>query len=70
MPTHNPAWGGPRQGTGPKKRLPPCKRVVVQVPVVVVDELKRKAEEEDREFPDMIREILAKAINNKQKCEV
>lgn len=70
MPTHNPAWGGPRQGTGPKKRLPPCKRVVVQVPVVVVDELKRKAEEEDKEFPDMIREILAKAINNKQKCEV
>ena len=61
MPAHNPAWGGPRQGTGPKKRLPPCKRVVVQVPVVVVDELKRKAEEENKAFPDMIREILAEA---------
>lgn len=36
-------------------------RVVVQVPVVVVDELKRKAEEEDKAFPDMIREILAEA---------
>ena len=35
--------------------------VVVQVPVVVVDELKRKAEEEDKAFPDMIREILAEA---------
>lgn len=70
MPGHNPAWGGPRQGTGPKKRLPPCKRVVVQVPVVVVDGLKRKAEEEDKAFPDLLREILAQAINNKQKCEV
>ena len=70
MPAHNPDWGGPRKGTGPKKRLPPCQREVVQVTVVVVDELKRKAEEEKKAFPDMIREILAKAINNKQKCEV
>ena len=62
MPAHNPAWGGPRQGTGPKKRLPPCKRVVVQVPVVVVDSLKRRAEKEDKAFPDMIREILAEAV--------
>ena len=61
MPEHNPAWGGPRKGTGPKKRLPPCKRVVVQVPVVLVDELKRKAEEEKKAFPDMVREILAAA---------
>nr|DAQ98206.1 MAG TPA: hypothetical protein [Caudoviricetes sp.] len=70
MPGRKSAWGGPRQGTGPKKRLPPCKRVVVQVPVVVVDGLKRKAEEEDKAFPDMLREILAEALNNKQKCEV
>ena len=70
MPAHNPAWGGPRQGTGPKKRLPPCKRVAVQVPVVIYDDLKRKAEEEDKAFPDMLREILAEALNNKQKCEV
>lgn len=70
MPGRNPAWGGPRQGTGPKKRLPPCKRVVVQVPVVIYDDLKRKAEEEDKAFPDMLREILAEALNNKQKCEV
>ena len=55
------SWGGPRKGTGPKKRLPPCKRVVVQVPAVVVDGLKRRAEEEDKAFPDMIREILAAA---------
>ena len=61
MPAHNPAWGGPRQGTGPKTRLPPCKRVVGQVPAVVVDGLKRKAEEEKKAFPDMIREILAEA---------
>lgn len=56
------SWGGPRQGTGPKKRLPPCKRVVVQVPVVVVDGLKRRAEKEGKAFPDMIREILEEAV--------
>lgn len=53
--------GGARKGAGRKKRLPPCKRVVVQVPVAVVDGLKRKAEEEKKAFPDMIREILAEA---------
>ena len=55
------SWGGPRQGTGPKKRLPPCQRVVVQGPVAVGDGLKRKAEEEKKAFPDMVREILAEA---------